>query len=342
MQQKGTPRWLHYWAIFTVCATMPLLLLGAHVTTLGKEVAEVDAEGFRTPWHLFEVKLQELGLGFLVEHSHRLVGWIVGFCTIVLFAGLWWKEPRRSVKWLGTAALLGVGIQGLLGGFRVQLMKALGFELAFIHGLFAQIVFALLTCIMVVTSRAWQRPDQEVLDSEGKKTIRRGSLLLAVLVFGQILLGAFARRTELWWAPRIHLLFAFVVIAMLVWTIHLLLTRVGRISAWAKTMALLTILQVFLGMEAWLTKFYVPRETYQLQPITGAPRMEEISKLDVSFVGMLQAFVKHPDTFRSFHFLVGSWIFASAVALCLITHRQYKASQLSQPDRQDPALEGAA
>src|ERR1700736_635287 len=118
-------RWLHRWALLTACATLPLLLLGAEVTT--KQVGMVDQQGFRPPWHMLTVYLQDhglvqtRGLGFVIEHSHRLVGFVVGTCIIVLAVGLWRKERRRWVRWLGITALAGVIVQGLLGGFRVQL-----------------------------------------------------------------------------------------------------------------------------------------------------------------------------------------------------------------------------
>ena len=45
------PRWLHWWAVFTACAALPLVLLGAEVTT--KQVGMVDPQGFRAPWPCF-------------------------------------------------------------------------------------------------------------------------------------------------------------------------------------------------------------------------------------------------------------------------------------------------
>ena len=39
------PRWLHAWAVLTVCAALPLVLLGAEVTT--KQIGMVDPQGFR-------------------------------------------------------------------------------------------------------------------------------------------------------------------------------------------------------------------------------------------------------------------------------------------------------
>src|SRR5881397_3067681 len=109
-----SPVWSHRWAVITVCATLPLLLLGAEVTT--KQVGMVDPQGFRPPWHMLTVPRQELGLGFIIEHSHRLAGYVVGTCTIVLAVSFWFFEPRRWVRYLAVSALGAVIVQGLLGG----------------------------------------------------------------------------------------------------------------------------------------------------------------------------------------------------------------------------------
>src|SRR5438445_9799056 len=116
--------WLHRWAVLTACATFVLLLLGAVVTTF--RVGMADPIWPTYPWHLLLVSWEEPRPGFLVEHSHRLAGYIVGCCVIVLTIGLWRKNQPRGIRWLGLAALLGVIVQGLLGGFRVVLDRHLG------------------------------------------------------------------------------------------------------------------------------------------------------------------------------------------------------------------------
>src|SRR5437773_781241 len=95
------PRWLRAWAVLTVLAALPLVTLGAEVTT--KKVGMVDPKGFRSPWHLFTLGSDQLHLGYLIEHGHRLAGFVVGVCCIVLAVGLsvtargWFF---RSLGWL--------------------------------------------------------------------------------------------------------------------------------------------------------------------------------------------------------------------------------------------------
>jgi heme A synthase len=146
------PRWLHWCAVLTVCATVPLLFLGAEVTTKG--VGMTDPVGYRHPWEIVQ-RFGEAYFGLRLEYGHRLAGFTVGLCAIVLAAGLWLFEPRRGVRWAGTLALALVCAQGLLGRFRVDLNALVGPDLAMVHGWFAQLVIAALVSVALFTSRGW-------------------------------------------------------------------------------------------------------------------------------------------------------------------------------------------
>src|SRR5947209_8437237 len=108
---RPVPRWLHGLALLTVCAALPLVLLGAEVTTKGAGM--VDREGFRAPWHLLTALLRENGLGLVIEYSHRLAGMVVGVCCIILAVGLWRTGRRPLERCLGLVALAAVVAQGL-------------------------------------------------------------------------------------------------------------------------------------------------------------------------------------------------------------------------------------
>jgi cytochrome c oxidase assembly protein subunit 15 len=146
-------RWPHRWAVLTTIGAVILLALGATVTT--RHAGMADPLWPTYPWHLLLVSWSEPRPGFLIEHTHRLVGYVVGCCGIALLATLWWAEPRRWVRWLGATALAGIIVQGLLGGFRVKLDAWFGADLAMVHGSFAPVVFCLLTSVAVVTSQSW-------------------------------------------------------------------------------------------------------------------------------------------------------------------------------------------
>src|SRR5262249_38564368 len=141
------------------------------------------------PWHLLLISWDEPKPGFIIEHSHRLAGYLVGCCTIVHAWGLWRNENPSWLRWLGVTALLGVIVQGLLGGFRVKLNELFGPNLALLHGCFAPVVFTLLVCLVVFTSKGWSDPSSRTTPVIASRTLRRWSKLVAVLVFLQIIFG---------------------------------------------------------------------------------------------------------------------------------------------------------
>jgi heme a synthase len=305
----STPRWLHWLAVLTVVLTLPLLTLGAEVTT--KKVGMVDRAPVRSPLHLAEVMheeggfdntVQKEGLGWVIEHGHRTVSWLVGFLAIGLAVGLTRFEKRRWLRWVGWAAPFAVLTQGVLGMLRVEMDKRLGPNVggtvALIHGCTAQVVFALLVSIALWTSAGWQ---QQV----GTETpsIRRASLVLTGVMYVQIVFGAVMRHKELALGTRTHILLAFAVVACAVWLgVQVRQTNtvgsLGRRAVWI-LWGLLAV-QLMLGLETMLSKFDV-RWGYTGQGVEAA----------------FQA----PELIRSLHFLVGAMTFSAAVAIALIAHR---------------------
>jgi len=250
LHQHPTPRWLHWWAVGTVCATFVLLALGSIVTTF--RVGMADPIWPTYPWHLLLISWAEPRPGFVIEHSHRAAGYIVGCLTIVLAAGLILGDQRRTLKWLGAAALAGVIVQGLIGGFRVLLHARMGIDLAMIHGTFAQLVFSCLVVIALLTSTTWMQLGQ----SAAAKSLRRVSIITVCLMFAQIAAGALLRHTFSPLGQRLHLLFAFVATAAAVWLLKSIYDsreRALRTPAWV--LGGLLGLQIMLGMEAWLKRF---------------------------------------------------------------------------------------
>ncbi len=316
------PRWLHWLAALTVCAALPLLLLGAEVTT--KKIGMVDKQGFRTPWHLFSVSAWQEGIAFVIEHAHRLFGFVVGFCSIVLAVGLWRRDPRRWVGWLGVIALAGVSVQGLLGGFRVQLNALLGPELALVHGCFAQVVFALFVTLALVTSRGWVRESAIASPPGPVRSLRAWCLLAIGFVYLQVVLGAVVRRSETRWAPRLHLLLAFAVVVVVVLAARaaFALHRERRLlRRTAGGLLVLLAAQLFLGVEAWLTRFTTTSAEgwAVVRPLlAGVPRP---ASAEGGWAALFQAVFADPGLARSLHFLVGALLFALVVSVTFYAYR---------------------
>src|SRR5205085_9867427 len=100
------PRWLRLWAAGTLAALFALLALGAVVTSF--RVGMADPVWPTEPWRLLLIDWQEPSRGFLIEHTHRLAGFVVGAAVAVLALGLWWTEPRPGFRSAGLAALAGL------------------------------------------------------------------------------------------------------------------------------------------------------------------------------------------------------------------------------------------
>ena len=211
---RPVPRWLHIWAILTVIATALLLALGGLVTTF--RVGMADPIWPTTPWFLFFTSWSEPRPGFLIEHSHRLAGYVVGCFTIVLTVGMLATARTCGLKKLGILCLFAVIAQGMLGGFRVVLNELMGPNLAIIHGCFAQIVFSLLVAAAVLTATpagAFNPPQDD------RQRYYRIARLLVGIIFLQLIWGALVRHNPSPLVQRLHLITAFAVIGTAVWTI---------------------------------------------------------------------------------------------------------------------------
>jgi heme A synthase len=293
VETRFAPRWLHAWAVLTAGATVVLLALGAVVTTF--QVGMADPVWPTMPWHLAFIDWSEPNPGFVIEHTHRLAGYVVGCCVIVLTVGLLIAGRRGWLKGLGIAALVSVIAQGLLGGYRVRLHALLGTNLAIIHGCFAQIVFSLFVSLAVLTS-----PRFVAASLPAEKSVRRWSLALSAVVFLQLVWGALVRHTNGALAQRLHLLTAFAVVAVAVWFARTVLASASTRRLLGRTLivlAVLLVVQLLLGVESWLGKF------------AGVV----LAELHKPTIGQAAT--------RVAHVLVGSFILAASVALTVMAHR---------------------
>ncbi len=98
---RPVPAWVRIWAIVTVVLTFVLLALGGFVTSF--RVGMADPVWPTEPWYLISNTKWEFG--FVVEHTHRVAGWIVGGAVIVLAVAVWWTEPNRKLRLAGLVAM---------------------------------------------------------------------------------------------------------------------------------------------------------------------------------------------------------------------------------------------
>jgi cytochrome c oxidase assembly protein subunit 15 len=93
------------------------------------------------------------------------------------------------VRWLATACLAAVCVQGLLGGLRVDLINL---PLAMVHGCFAQATFCLMVTTAAVTGRAWGKLPAEAGSPVGR--VRGLAYLTVGVVFAQLIVAAVMRH----------------------------------------------------------------------------------------------------------------------------------------------------
>jgi len=129
--------------------------------------------------------------GILFEHTHRLMGSVVGFLTIILTVWLWVREDRRSVRNLGVVALVGVILQGILGGLRVTMMKD---EIGIFHACVAQAFLGLLVVIALVTTKFWWSLANQGIDLQKIASIKMLALAVTIAIYLQLGLGATMRH----------------------------------------------------------------------------------------------------------------------------------------------------
>ncbi len=103
---RPTSRWVRLAAIATVLLCVLLLAVGGFVTTF--RVGMADPVWPTEPWFLLGQDWNQLEFGFLVEHSHRLVGWLTGAAVILFSLGAWLGEPDRKLKLVGFVTLIGL------------------------------------------------------------------------------------------------------------------------------------------------------------------------------------------------------------------------------------------
>src|SRR3954471_1319583 len=143
--------WLHRIALLTAAATFPLIFMGGLVTSHGAGMSVPDwPNSYGYNMFLFPPRLWVGGI--LYEHTHRLMGTVVGMLSIVLTIAAWRLEGRRWVRWVATGVLGAVIFQGVLGGLRVVWVNL---DLAIVHACVAQAFFCLAVFVAIVTSKWW-------------------------------------------------------------------------------------------------------------------------------------------------------------------------------------------
>ena len=180
---------LHRFTLFMSVCTFFLLIAGGMVTSTGSGLAVPD-------WPLSYGKLMPPMIGgIFYEHGHRMVASFVGLLTVIVTVWIVKVERRQWVKKLAIAALASVILQGLLGGLTVKLM--LPTEVSAAHATLAQIFFCMVSSVALFTSPWWLSREESLKNpAPGSLPTMRASIVLVIVVFVQLILGAVVRHTQ--------------------------------------------------------------------------------------------------------------------------------------------------
>lgn len=260
--------WTFAFACVTASTTLLLLLAGGLVTGREAGLAVPDWPSSYA-YNMFLYPLARMTGNIYYEHTHRLVGALVGLSTIVLAIHICIRERRTWVKTVAVFAVLAVLAQGIMGGLRVTQAagdatdKTAGVAVASVehettvsrvlrvaHGVSGQLFFALAVALCCFVSTAWARtfPTRGL----GTSTDRVFTALLLGLMLLQLLLGALLRHLNA--GLMLHISVATLVLFQAVGTSMRLWGLYGsvhpplkRLSGW---LLIVVLLQVFLGITA--------------------------------------------------------------------------------------------
>jgi cytochrome c oxidase assembly protein subunit 15 len=229
--------------------TFLLIAAGALVTSNDAGLAVPDwPTSFGSLW-----RIPHMVGGVKFEHGHRMLAEFVGLLTIILMIWILRTDSRRSMKWLGIAALGTVIAQGVLGGLTVLFF--LPWWISSAHATLAQSFFCIVVSMALFTSRGWMEAEPTKIADAGSPSLRTLSLFSVAAIVVQLILGAAFRHSGIKLLP--HLISAAVVTALLIWTSGRVLTNHAMPAAVrrpANFLLGLLLVQLCLGLASYLTR----------------------------------------------------------------------------------------
>jgi cytochrome c oxidase assembly protein subunit 15 len=192
--------WLFAFCVFALCWITPLLFAGGFTTSIRAGMAFLD-------WPLSNGSLNPqdwtIQSDMLAEHSHRLLGMIIGFLSLGLLLLMWLREERAWMRQLARVLVLIVILQGVLGGARVRFdtlntmaeHNLVAQSFAVIHACGAMVVLGILISLTLGSSRSWIER-QSGFVRPVPASLKRWGIASTIAIFLQILIGAIMRQAE--------------------------------------------------------------------------------------------------------------------------------------------------
>jgi cytochrome c oxidase assembly protein subunit 15 len=131
----------------------------------------------------------------LVTHSRWADAVVLGVSGLIgLASSFVWPRCEAAKPWLrklGVIAFFGVVLQGVLGGLRVVLFKD---QIGILHATVAQLFFVLICMLALFTSPWWNEIIKERTSPIAPTRLSWLSLMGAILILAQLILGATMRH----------------------------------------------------------------------------------------------------------------------------------------------------
>ena len=276
---------LYMFSLIVVASTILLIVAGGLVTSHEAGLAVPDWPRSYGQW--FPPMIGNV----FWEHGHRLIAGSVGILTFLLTLWIQLQEKRVWLKKLAWAAFLAVLLQALLGGLTV--LYLLPVSISVFHATLGQTFFCLIAAVAYYLSPAFLREQKGGAAEDAK--IKRLLMLIAFFVYLQLILGAVIRHSPFTVVP--HVILAFLIFLHVGLALMRILNGPGfekTLSRSALGLGLLTVIQVFLGMGAFIFTRMLPRG---YSPSSGSV------------------------LFATAHQTVGALILAASVLMILMTRR---------------------
>jgi cytochrome c oxidase assembly protein subunit 15 len=260
MHRTENNPWLHRYANFVAFCTFLLIIAGALVT--GND-AGLSVPDWPTSFGSFRMPRMVGGVKF--EHGHRMIAGAVGILSILLAIGLWRKDSRRWVRWLGFGAVMAVVAQAVLGGVTVLFHLPVAISAA--HATLAQIFFCLAASLAIFTRADW-RWDEIKLQDRSSPSLQHLTVATTAAILVQLVLGAVYRHSGSGIAP--HVVGACVVTLLVAWVVSRVLTLRAKQPALLRPAVLLAglvVVQVFLGAGSYMMKVAAQGAPQPLPPV---------------------------------------------------------------------------
>jgi cytochrome c oxidase assembly protein subunit 15 len=299
--------------VFSLCWITLLLYAGGFTTTIRAGMAFLDwplSNGSLNP----ENWTQQTDM--LAEHSHRLLGQIIGLLSLTLLFFIWLSESRIWMRTLSRVLVLFVILQGLLGGARVVFDRLnlqsdnnlIAQTFAVIHACGAMIVLSILVALTLGSSKAWIER-KSGLAGKVPESIRFWGIVSTVAIFLQILMGAVMRHAEAGLAIAKFPLAQPGSLLPAYWNFDVGIHFAHRVGAVAVTLALLI----------YLSKLWANANTRKAFAI-GIIAVLGLLFLQV-WLGAQTIWTVRNIHVTTIHHLTGAFLLASTWALTFLTYR---------------------